>query len=458
MQWLRDGLAKLLNATPQDSFFDVQLVVFFPSSHVFRYVKGRVYDKPFHQDLDPTLLQSWHQQQAATLLHADTIVSPYSNASFSHQYVHVLPLSQGLLLIQQADFQPLPAAIDLLIAAVQQLLGQALQQQTVTTYRQWLLAAGMNDHTGVLHHDGEYFTPHPPVDYPVDSSGFYPLAALFAVLHTPCSLIEVVTEASRAHRLLSLHDTWYRHEDRYVMIVPLVDKRVLNRYVKDIQRAHRKPFDKAVVHVARSSDPVGLFDALLALRSSDDVYYPPTPPAILDDVAIAVAATRRRKVRNQTNQWVADIFAAPPMSVACELQWWQVVLKQPVVRTRYVFISDALAMHADTAAFLKAHKMGTWFAKTAIIADRMDPALRDYLRGQHAIIGCRSWDTLMREERDVFFFDRVVDQRDEALLDYLYHRQMSDGLTCVFPVTHQRDVLWLINHSVGLYYMEGENE
>jgi hypothetical protein len=173
---------------------------------------------------------------------------------------------------------------------------------------------------------------------------------------------------------------------------------------------------------------------------------------------VALASTKRYKVRNHQNQWVADLFFAPKMTLECEFEWLTKVLKQATPRTRYIEISSQFATHPDTVSALKQHKLGGHFTRTAFIANDFDASLITYIQEKNAIIGTRNWHLMMTKEVDVFLFDHIAGQDDEPLLDYLYHRQMNDGLTVVFPIQQQIDALWLINHNIGLYYMEDSDE
>jgi len=83
MQWLRDGLAKLLSSVPQAAMVDAELVVFFDSPMVFRYVKGRVYDKSFDGVLDPVLETVWQRKKNTSTKQAEVIQSPYYGQHFA---------------------------------------------------------------------------------------------------------------------------------------------------------------------------------------------------------------------------------------------------------------------------------------------------------------------------------------------------------------------------------------
>lgn len=457
MEWLRDGLAKLFLQTPQDTVTEALLVVFFDTPMVYRYVKGRIYDKPLTNALDPQLIASFDNQQDIRLLQADTMRSPYSNTPFVHQYLHVYALPQGLLLVQQADYTELLDSVALLLTSISLLLKQAPLQQRLVTYREWLTAAGMNRVSGRLQYDDEFFTPYPAPVFVPNSAGFYPYHALALSLPATHSVIEVLVHAE-PQRLLDVHSTWYERDNTYTMSLPTVDKRVINRYVNDVLKQYDNPFDQASISVARSVDGLPFEAVLATLRGATTLYYPPPPRLALQEVTVAMAATKRIRIRNHSNQWVADYFVPPIMTLACELEWLTALLKVPPPRTRYVEISETLANHPDTPLYFKQHRMGAMFAKTCIIANHIQGALASYLQLKNAIIGSRDWNTFMTTDVDVFLFDHVATQADEVLLDYLYYRQMSNGTAIIFPVRNQHDALWLINHNVGLYYKEESNE
>ena len=457
MNWLRDGLAKLLVQTPQETVTESLLVVFFDTPMVYRYVKGRIYDKPLTNALDPQLLASFENQQDIRLLQADTMRSPYSNTPFVHQYLHVYALPQGLLLLQQDDYTELLDSMELLLTSISLLLKQASMQDQLRTYRDWLIAAGMNDSSGTLQRGNDYFTPYPAPEFVLNSQGFYPYHALALGLKDPYSVIEVRTSMNQ-QRLFQVHPTWYERDESYYMSVPTIDKRVINRYVNDVLKQFKEPFDSVMISVARSSDLLPFEEVLGALRNESTLYYPPLPDPALSDVTVAMATTKRHRIRNHANQWVADFFVPPAMTLACELEWLTALLKVTPPRTRYVSISEPLANHLDTVAYFKQHRMGAMFTRTCIIANHMSGALASYLKEKNAIIGSRDWHTFMTTEVDVFFFDHVATQDDEPMLDYLYHRQMSNGTSIIFPIRNQHDALWLINHNVGLFYKEDSDE
>ena len=457
MDWLRDGLAKLLLQTPQDAFTESVLVVFFETPMVYRYVKGRIYDKPLTNDLDPQLLAAFDNQQDIRLLQADTMRSPYSNTPFAHQYLHVYALPQGLLLVQQKEYDELLDSMGLLLTAMTLLLKQAQLHQQLNRYRDWLTKAGMNHTSGTLQADHEYFTPYPAPTFEQTTDGFYPYHALALSMTAPYSVIEVIISA-HSTRLFHVHPTWYQRDNAYYMSIPTLDKRVINRYVNEVLKQFAEPFEQPMISVARSTDPLPFEQVLAALREEATRYYPPVRTRLLDDVTVAMATTKRIRIRNHANQWVADYFVPPKMTLPCELAWLSALLSVTPPRTRYVEISETLANHPDSATYFKQHRMGAMFAKTCIIANHIQGALASYLQAKNAIIGSRDWNTLMTTEVDVFFFDHVATQDDEPLLDYLYHRQMTKGTAFIFPIRNQQDALWLINHSVGLFYKEDANE
>lgn len=457
MDWLREGLAKLLTQTPQDSVTESLLVVFFDSPMVYRYHKGRIYDKPLTNALDPQLLACFEQQQHARILHAETMRSPYSNTPFLHQYLHVYALPQGLLLLQQANYEEAFAAMDLLLTAISLLLSQRELQLQTQTYRAWLTTAGMNRTQGALEHQGEFFTPYPAPVFVANAHGFLPYHALMLSLREPYSVLEVRVNVS-SERLFEVHPTWYFHRGLYYAQLPTTDKRVINRLVNDVIKHYSAPFETANLSVARSTDPLPLEDVLDSLRDQAPLYFSGAIPTILDDVTVAMATTKRHKLRNHVNQWVADLFVPPTMTIACELSWLTNLLKTPPPRTRYVQMSEALANHPDTVAYFNHHRMGALWTRTCVVANHLSGALATYLQEKNAIIGSRDWNTLMTASIDVFLFDHVANQDDETMLDYLYYRQMTDGLTVIFPIRNQQDALWLINHNVGLFYKEDVHE
>ena len=457
MEWLRDGLAKLLQHAPQDTFTDAVLVVFFDVPMVYRYHKGRIYDKPLTNALDPQFQLAYDVQQDTRLLHAESLRSPYSNTPFVHQYLHVYALPLGLLLVQQADYLELDSSMPLLLQAISLLLEQRQVQETNLIYNAWLTKAGMNKHSGELQFGDELFTPYPAPVFSPNADGFYPYHALGMTLIQPYSVIEVLVVIEPT-RLFRVHPTWYVRGESYYMSVPSVDKRVINRVVNHIQKQYHAPFEGAMISVARSSDPMDYEVTLQSLRHQETLYYPPVSSPAMKDVMVAMAATKRYKIRNHTNQWVADYFVAPTMTLACERDWLVALLNNNPPRTRYVTISNALANHPDTVPYFKQHRMGAMFQKTCVVAPQMNKALASYLQEKNAIIGSSDWNTFMNSRVDVFFFDHVAGQDDETLLDYLYERQMTKGVTVIFPVRNQQDALWLINHNVGLFYKEDGNE
>ena len=457
MDWLREGLAKLLTQTPQKSVTESLLVVFFDTPMVYRYHKGRVYDKPLTNALDPQLIACFEQQQHARILHAETMRSPYSNTPFLHQYLHVYALPQGLLLLQQANYEEAFAAMDLLLTAISLLLSQEQLQRQTQTYRQWLTAAGMNRTQGALEHQGEYFTPYPAPVFVPNAQGFLPYSALMLSLREPYSVLEVQPSVAPM-RLFEVHPTWVHHRGLYYMHLPTIDKRVINRYVNEILKRYASPFENVKLSVARSTDPLPLEEVLASMRERPWLYYQPSVTTVLDDVTVAMATTKRYKLRNHVNQWVADLFVPPTMTIACELAWLTTLLKTPPPRTRYVQMSEDLANHPDTVAHFNHHKMGALWTRTCVVANHISGALATYLQEKNAIIGSRDWNTLMTSSIDVFLYDHVANQDDETMLDYLYYRQMTDGLTVIFPIRNQQDALWLINHNVGLFYKEDANE
>ncbi len=456
MQWLREGLAKLLSSVPQAVLFDVELVVFFDSPLVFRYVKGRVYDKSFDGALDPVLENIWQRKKNAVNKQADLIQSPYYGQSFAHQYLHIIVLDRGLLLIQQTDFTEDLPFDPLLVESLNILLAQQDHQTRLLRYHQWLTEAGMNVKTGRYQFQGEYFTPYPEPVFQQDKNGCYPYAKLVLSLKAPFSVIEVTGQIDPA--LLPKEFTWYCLGERFFTSVLTTDKRVINKVVNTIKQQLSNHFTNLQVHVARSSDPISFETVLDQLRDSKEVYYPAPESNSITDITVALASTKRYKVRNHQNQWVADLFFAPKMILECELIWLTKVLKQATPRTRYIEISSQFATHPDTVSALKQHKLGGHFTRTAFIANDFDASLTTYIQEKNAIIGTRNWHLMMTKEVDVFLFDHIAGQDDEPLLDYLYHRQMNDGLTVVFPIQQQIDALWLINHNIGLYYMEDNDE
>ena len=457
MQWLREGLAKLLSTTPQGTFVDAELVVFFDEPVVLRFNKGRVYDKAFDGVLDPVLQSAWDQQQPRVFQQADTIISPYFGQPFAHQYMHVIMLEQGLLLLQQSDFTEDLLVVPLLVGALNQLLGQEVSQRRLLRYRDWLQQAGMNQKMGRLSAEGEFFTPYPAPEFTVDETGCLPYEALKLRLTAPYSVIEVSGKYD-ATQLPQIESTWYRLGDRVYCMVSTVDKRVVNRLVNACQTHLPVAYGDMEVHVARSTDPFPLEATFERLRGQTQVYDPPVPVPLLEDVTVALAATKRYKVRNHQNQWVADLIHPPAMTLECAFAWLVQLLKQPTPRTRYIELSDAFAMHPDTVKQLKHHKLGGHFGRTALIANQFDEALRRYIQEKNAIIGTRNWHQLMTDAVDVFLFDHIAGQADEPLLDYLYHRQMTTGLAVLFPIQQPTDALWLINNNIGLYYMEDADE
>jgi hypothetical protein len=261
-----------------------------------------------------------------------------------------------------------------------------------------------------------------------------------------------------SERLFEVHPTWYFHRGLYYAQLPTTDKRVINRLVNDVIKHYSAPFETANLSVARSTDPLPLEDVLDSLRDQAPLYFSGAIPTILDDVTVAMATTKRHKLRNHVNQWVADLFVPPTMTIACELSWLTNLLKTPPPRTRYVQMSEALANHPDTVAYFNHHRMGALWTRTCVVANHLSGALATYLQEKNAIIGSRDWNTLMTASIDVFLFDHVANQDDETMLDYLYYRQMTDGLTVIFPIRNQQDALWLINHNVGLFYKEDVHE
>jgi hypothetical protein len=457
MQWLREGLAKLLFTTPQGSFVDAELVVFFDEPLVLRYHKGRVYDKAFDGKLDPVLQTAWDQQKASVFQQADTLTSPYFGRPFAHQYLHVIMVERGLLLLQQTDFTTELPFVPLLVSALNQLLAQETSQRRISRYRTWLQQAGMNESGGRLSADGEFFTPYPAPQFSLDETGCWPYEALKLQLTAPYSVIEVSGKYD-VTGLQTIHPTWYRLGERVYCMVSTVDKRIVNRLVKACQTLLPVSYGDTEVHVARSTDSLPIEATLERLRGQTQVYDPPVLMPLLNEVTVAIAATKRFKVRNHQNQWVADLIHPPKMTLECEFAWLSQVLKQPTMRTRYIELSDRFATHVDTAALLKQHKLGGHLTRTALIASDFDEALRRYITEKNAIIGTRNWHQLMTRDVDVFLFDHIAGQADEPLLDYLYHCQMSQGLAVLFPIQQQTDALWLINNNIGLYYMEDAHE
>ena len=456
MKWLRDGLAKLLSSMPQDALFDAELVVFFASPLVLRYVKGRVYDKSFDGVLDPVLETLWQHKKNTITKQADRIQSPYYGQPFAHQYLHVVIVDHAMLLIQQSDFtQDLPF-LPLLVESLNLLLAQQAHQARLLRYHQWLTEAGMNQKAGRYQADGEYFTPYPEPVFQQDSTGCYPLAKMALSLSAPYSVIEVTGHLENSHLPSDTH--WYRFGERLYTSVATTDKRVINKVVNSILQPLSSPYNNVEVHVARSSDPFTFDTVLDQLRGKEELYFPPSESNEIHDVTVALASTKRYKIRNHQNQWVADLFSAPAMTLVCEFAWLSALLKQATPRTRYIEISETLATHPDTVKSLKHHKLGGHFTRTAFISNDFDASLHAYIVEKNAIIGTRNWHQMMTKSIDVFLFDHVANQDDEPLLDYLYHRQMTDGLAVVFPIQQQIDALWLINHNIGLYYMEDANE
>ena len=456
MQWLREGLAKLLSTVPQAGLVDVELVVFFDSPLVLRYVKGRVYDKSFDGALDALLENVWQQKKNKSTKQAELIQSPYYGQPFAHQYLHIIVLDQGLLLLQQSDFSEDLPFVPLLTESLNMLLAQQDHQTRLLRYHQWLSEAGMNTKGGRYQFKGDYFTPYPEPVFQPDETGCYPFAKLVLSLDAPYSVIEVTGQFDLT--LLPKDLTWYRLGERVYTSVATTDKRVINKVVNTIQKDLSNPFTNLQVHVARSTDPEPFETILDQLRDSEDVYYVVKEADEITDITVALASTKRYKVRNHQNQWVADLFVAPTMSITCEFEWLSKVLKQATPRTRYIEISTRFATHPDTAKAMKQHKLGGHFTRTAFITSDFDASLRAYIQEKNAIIGTRNWHLMMTQDVDVFLFDHIAGQDDEPLLDYLYHRQMSDGLAVVFPIQQQIDALWLINHNIGLYYMEDSDE
>jgi hypothetical protein len=424
---------------------------------VYRYIKGRVYEKPLRA-LDPVLQASFDQQQIVSLTHAESIHSPYQETPFAHQYLHIYPLEKGLLLIQQDDFHPLPASISLLAQSIDILLAASIEETKVTVYEDWLRRSGMNQETGSEQFLGQNYTPRMPVTFDVDADGCYPVQAMPMMTKTD-SVIYVQVSAHLIPALVKAIDLpVYRAVDGCYLHVSTTDKRTLNKLASTLRDVADEPFSELIIHIVRGCDTPNVIEALTQMRDANDLYYPPRPPSLIMDVNVALARVKRYRVRNEGHQWVMTYYELPSMSLACEREVLTQLLKEKTSTFRLIPISETLSQHPDTVRWMNKHKMAQYMNKTGFVVNLCDQALLTYLTQKSGTIGCSRWDVYFQQPRDYIVLDRSLSDQDSGLIELLFDRQMKHNVIPIVPVRSAQDILVLTNHQLGYYYSEEDHE
>lgn len=456
MDIVRHHLANLCRHDEfQPGLVDIQ-VVDFSLGRVYRYIKGRVYEKNL-SSLDPVIQDAYEQQQILSITHAETVQSPYQESLFQHQYLHIYPLKQGLVLLQQNDFQPLPQSVGLLAEAIEILLEASVNDETVAVYSDWLIRSGMNHDVGEELHRGMMYTPHPVVSHTKDAFGCYPIQAL-PVFTTQDSLVYVsIDETFIEALIIAIELPLYRFVDGYYIHVSSTDKRRLNKLASSIQSL-KEPFNGLIIHIVRGCDTSDPIAGLQSMRGSTELYYPSRPLPVIQDIDVALARVKRYRVRNNSHQWVMTYYEFPAMSLDCERGVLHRLLKEKSSTYRLLPLSETLSQHPDTLTWMTQHKMAQYMDKTGFILDQTDQALLTYLKQKSGTIGCRRWDVYFTEARDYILLDRTLRDADSSLIELLFDRQMKDRVSPIVPVSTTQDILVVTNHQLGYYYNEEDHE
>ena len=457
MSMVRHHLATLCRHDElQPGLVDVQ-VVDFSLEIVYRVIKGRVYEKALGP-IDPVLQDVFDQQQILSMTHAETLQSPYQRVLFPHQYLHVFPLSRGLLLIQQDDYHPLAASISLLAQAIDILLSASTNESKLAVYEDWLRRSGMNKVTGTEVFQSDFYTPHLPQTYPIDEVGCYPIQAMPQIsasdsliyVHLPYRLIPAVVKA--------IELPVYRFVDGCYLHVSTTDKRTLNKLASALRAIGDEPFSELMIHIVRGCDTTNVLEALQQMRTSRELYYPPRPPSLIGDVNVALARVKRYRVRNEAHQWVMTYYELPVMSLDCEREVLVRLLQEKASTFRLLPLSVNLSLHPDTVRWMNKHKMAQYMNKTGFIVNQCDQTLLTYLSQKSGTIGCSRWDIYFNESRDYIVLDRALSDADSSLIELLFERQMKYNLIPIVPIRNAQDILVLTNHQLGYYYSEEDHE
>lgn len=456
MDIVRHHLANLCRHDEfQPGLVDIQ-VVDFSFSRVYRYIKGRVYEKNL-SSLDPVIQDAFDQQQILSITYAETLQSPYQETLFQHQYLHIYPLKQGLVLLQQNDFHPLPQSVRLLAEAIEILLEAAVNDETVAIYTDWLIRSGMNHESGKESHRGMKYTPHQVMSYTTDVFGCYPIQAMPAVT-TQDSLVYVSIDENYIDPLIKAVELpVYRFVDGYYIHISTTDKRRLNKLASTIQSL-KQPYSGLIIHIVRGCDTSDPIASLQSMRGSNELYYPAKPLAVIQDIDVALARVKRYRVRNNSHQWVMTYYELPTMSLSCERGVLHRLLKEKSSTYRLLPLSEALSQHPDTLTWMTQHKMAQYMDKTGFILDQTDQALLTYLKQKSGTIGCKRWDVYFTQTRDYILLDRTLRDADSSLIELLFERQMKDRVSPIAPVRTTQDILVVTNHQLGYYYNEEDHE
>ena len=457
MDLVRHHLANLSRHDElQPGLVDVY-VVDFSLRVLYRVVKGRVYDKPLHS-LDSILQEAYEQQQLVSITHAETIQNPYQDTPFSHQYLHIYPLKQGLLLIQQDDFHPLPASILLMAQSIDIVLEASVNESKLAVYEDWLRRSGMNEAVGEEAFQEMKYTPHLVPTYQVDPYGCYPIQAMPEVRSTDSVVYVSVSDRYLPILVKTVEIPVYRFVEGVYLHVATTDKRRLNKIVATIRSIADEPFSELTIHVVRGCDTKDVTGALQQMHSSSELYYPPRPLEVVTDVDVALAQMKRYRVRNQAHQWVMTYYELPSMSLGCERAVLQSLLKEKTSTFRLIPLSKTFTLHPDSVRWMNKHKMAQYMNKTGFIMNQSDQALRTYLTQKSGTIGCSHWDVYFNEPRDYFLLNRGVTDTDSSLIELLFDRQMKQRVIPIVPVRSTQDILVLTNHQLGYYYNEEDHE
>lgn len=432
-------------------------VVDFSLQRVYRYIKGRVYEKNL-SSIDPVLHDAFEQQQILSITHAETIQSPYQETFFQHQYVHVYPLKQGLIVLQQDDFHPLPQSMTLLAQAIEILLTASINDETLTVYTEWLVRSGMNKNSGEESHQDMKYTPHQVATFSTDAFGCYPIQAMPMITSKDSVVFVSINESFIPSLVNTVQQPIYRFVDGCYIHLPTIDKRHLNKVAATIQNAFNKPFTGLELHIVRGCDTDDPIAAVQAMRGANELYYPPKTTDVIHDIDVALARVKRYRVRNNAHQWVMTYYELPSMSLACERGVIHRLLKEKSSTYRLLPFSESLSLHPDTVDWMTQHKMAQYMDKTGFIVDETDQALLTYLKQKSGTIGCRRWDVYFAQSRDYLLLDRTLQDADSSLIELLFDRQMKQRVSPIVPVRTTQDILVVTNHQLGYYYNEEDHE
>lgn len=440
----------------QPGLVDVH-VVDFSLRVLYRVVKGRVYEKPL-ETLDPILQEAFDHQQIVSITHAETIQNPYQETPFAHQYLHIYPLTKGLLLIQQDDFHPLPSSISLVAESIDIILDASTNETTLTIYEDWLRRSGMNEEAGSESFQDKFYTPHRQPTFNVDDYGCYPIQAMPLVQSTDSVIYVSIKDHVISSLVKAIEHPVYRFVDGIYLHVDTTDKRTLNKLAATISQLGDEPFSELIIHIVRGCDTSDAMKALQEMRSSSELYYPPRPHEEVSDVDVALARVKRYRVRNQAHQWVMTYYALPSMSLPCEREVLTSLLKEKASTFRLIPLSESFSTHPDSVRWMNKHKMAQYMNKTGFIVNQSDQALLTYLTQKSGTIGCSRWDVYFNESRDYLLLERALTDADSSLIELLFDRQMKQRVIPIVPVRNTQDILVLTNHQLGYYYSEEDHE